>query len=78
MPASPACTSDLRWRRRPPVRRRHSSAGPASGVADQLDADDLATLDVLLDADDRRSVERRPDVFVAASRQIVIARPVGE
>jgi hypothetical protein len=45
------------------------------GAVGSLDADDRATLDVLVDADDERSVMRRPDVFVAASRQIVIARP---
>jgi hypothetical protein len=39
-----------------------------------LDEDDLRTLDVLCDADDPRSVLRRPDVFIAASRQIVVAR----
>jgi SAM-dependent methyltransferase len=43
---------------------------------DRLDEDDLHTLDVLIDADDPRSVMHRSDVFVAASRQIVIARPV--
>ncbi len=39
-----------------------------------LDADDLQTLDVLTDEDDPRGVMHRPDLFVAASRQIVIAR----
>jgi len=39
-----------------------------------LDNDDLRTLDVLNDADDPRGVMHRSDVFVAASRQIVIAR----
>lgn len=42
-----------------------------------LDEDDLATLDVLTDPDDPRSLRHRPDVFIAASRQIVIARPAG-
>ena len=40
----------------------------------RLDDDDLRALDVLSDADDPRSVLRRTDVFIAASRQIVIAR----
>ncbi|MET0459706.1 MAG: class I SAM-dependent methyltransferase [Ilumatobacteraceae bacterium] len=39
-----------------------------------LDAEDRATLDVLLDDDDPRGAMQRPDVFVAASRQVVIAR----
>ena len=42
-------------------------------LGDHLDDDDLHTLDVLSDADDPRSVMHRSDVFVAASRQIVIA-----
>jgi cyclopropane fatty-acyl-phospholipid synthase-like methyltransferase len=41
-----------------------------------LDDDDLRTLDVLSDADDPRGVKHRPDVFVASSRQIVVARPL--
>jgi SAM-dependent methyltransferase len=40
-----------------------------------LDQDDLEAIDVLTDPDNRRCVLHRPDVFVAASRQIVIARP---
>ena len=40
-----------------------------------LDDDDLRTLDVLSDPDDPRSVLRRGDVFVATSRQILVARP---
>lgn len=40
-----------------------------------LEEDDLRTLDVLSDADDPRSVMHRPDVFIASSRQIVVARP---
>jgi 2-polyprenyl-3-methyl-5-hydroxy-6-metoxy-1,4-benzoquinol methylase len=43
-------------------------------LTDYLDADDLRTLHVLSDAGDPRSVMHRPDVFVAASRQILIAR----
>jgi hypothetical protein len=46
-------------------------------LSDRLDEDDLSTLGVLIDADDPRSVTHRPDVFVASSRQIVIARPTG-
>ena len=42
--------------------------------ADHLDDDDRRTLDVLIDADDPRGVMHRSDVFVAASRQIVIAQ----
>jgi SAM-dependent methyltransferase len=39
-----------------------------------LDDDDLAAIDVLTDEDDPRSVGRRPDAFVAAWREIVLAR----
>lgn len=46
-------------------------------LATYLDEDDLATLHILTDPDDPRSVQHRPDVVVVASRQIVIARPVG-
>lgn len=41
-----------------------------------LDAEDLAAIDVLVDEGDPRSVAHRPDVFVHASRQIVLGRPV--
>ncbi|MGH9176117.1 MAG: class I SAM-dependent methyltransferase [Vicinamibacterales bacterium] len=41
-----------------------------------LDDDDLRTLDVLSDANDPRGVMHRADVFVASSRQIVVARPL--
>lgn len=41
-----------------------------------LESDDLRTLEVLTDADDSRSVLHRRDVFVDASRNIVIARTV--
>jgi len=44
---------------------------------ERLDAADISALEVLLDADDARSVIQRPDLFVAASRQVVIARPTG-
>jgi SAM-dependent methyltransferase len=39
-----------------------------------LDQEDLAAIDVLTDEGDPRSVVRRNDVFVAASREIVVAR----
>jgi SAM-dependent methyltransferase len=41
---------------------------------DRLSADDLHTLDVLGDPGDPRGAAHRADVFVAASRQIVVAR----
>ena len=44
---------------------------------EHLDDGDLYTLDVLIDADDPRSVMHRSDVFVSASRHVVIARPIG-
>ena len=44
-------------------------------VSALLDADDLEVIDVLTDEDDPRGVLRRSDVFVNASREIVIARP---
>jgi SAM-dependent methyltransferase len=43
-----------------------------------LDDEDLAAIDILSDADDPRGVMRRSDVSVAASREIVIARPSGQ
>lgn len=46
-------------------------------LSDHLDDDDRHTLDMLGDADDPRSVMHRPDVFIASSRQILIARPNG-
>jgi SAM-dependent methyltransferase len=42
-----------------------------------LDNEDLEAIDVLSDTHDPRGVMRRSDVFVAASREIVIARPAG-
>jgi SAM-dependent methyltransferase len=39
-----------------------------------LDEEDLAAIDVLVDEGDPRSVTRRTDVFVHASRQIVLGR----
>jgi hypothetical protein len=47
-------------------------------LGERLDEDDLHTVDVLSDTDDPRGVMLRPDVYVAASRQIVIARPIGD
>ena len=43
-----------------------------------LDDEDLAAIDVLTDEDDPRSVARRPDVFVAASREIAVGRRRGD
>ena len=42
-----------------------------------LDDEDLDAIDVLADEDDPRGVALRPDAFVAASREIVTARPAG-
>ncbi|MFF3328067.1 class I SAM-dependent methyltransferase [Streptomyces sp. NPDC002888] len=43
------------------------------GLADDLDAEDRATLDRLLDADDEASVHRRSDVFVLAAHTVYTA-----
>jgi SAM-dependent methyltransferase len=43
-----------------------------------LDDEDLEAIDILSDPDDRRGVMHRSDVFVAASREIAIARRVRE
>lgn len=43
-------------------------------LADRLDADDLAAVDVLLDPDDPRSLQQRDDLAVVATRRIVVAR----
>jgi SAM-dependent methyltransferase len=43
-------------------------------LEDYLDQDDLRALDVLGDADDPRSVQHRADVFLAASRDLVLGR----
>jgi SAM-dependent methyltransferase len=40
------------------------------GLGDHLDADDRATLDRLLDPDDKASVHHRPDVFVLAAHTV--------
>lgn len=46
-------------------------------LAEDLDADDRATLDRLLDPDDTASVHHRPDVFVLAAHTVHMAvRPV--
>jgi SAM-dependent methyltransferase len=42
------------------------------GLADGLDADDLATLDRLLDPDDKESVYQRPDVFVLVAQTVYV------
>jgi SAM-dependent methyltransferase len=55
----------------------HSLRGSRERFASDLDEDDLAALDVLIDPDDPRSVHHRPDISVVASRRIVIARPDG-
>jgi SAM-dependent methyltransferase len=44
--------------------------------AEHLGHDDIRTLDILIDPDDPRGVMHRSDVFVHASRQIVVARPI--
>lgn len=40
----------------------------------ELDADDLVTIDILLDPADPRGVMQRADVFATSSRQIFVAR----
>ncbi|MEV0219736.1 class I SAM-dependent methyltransferase [Streptomyces sp. NPDC050704] len=42
------------------------------GLADGLDADDLATLDRLLDPDDKASVHHRPDVFLLTALTVYV------
>jgi len=48
-----------------------------SNLENLLDDEDRAAIDVLTDEEDPRSVTRRPDAFVAASRLIVTARRRG-
>jgi SAM-dependent methyltransferase len=43
----------------------------------QLDEDDVSTLRVLTDPDDERSLQRRDDLTIDASRRIVLARHAG-
>lgn len=43
------------------------------GLGDRLDADDRATLDRLLDPDDKASVHHRPDLFVLAAQTVYTA-----
>ncbi|GHG86994.1 SAM-dependent methyltransferase [Streptomyces lanatus] len=43
------------------------------GVAERLDADDRATLDRLLDPEDKASVHHRPDLFVLAAQTVYTA-----
>jgi SAM-dependent methyltransferase len=61
-----------------PEAARHVALGhlrrARARLEERLDAEDLAAIDVLTDEDDPRSVARRPDAFVAASREIVLAR----
>jgi SAM-dependent methyltransferase len=45
-------------------------------VADRLDDEDLATLDVLVDPDHPLGMARRPDARFAASRRICVARSI--
>ncbi|MET7886747.1 class I SAM-dependent methyltransferase [Streptomyces avermitilis] len=42
-------------------------------LADGLDADDLATLDRLLDPDDKASLHHRPDVFLLTAHTVYVA-----
>jgi SAM-dependent methyltransferase len=46
-------------------------------IGDHLDADDRATLDRLLDPDDKASVHHRPDVFVLAAQTVYTAVRTG-
>ncbi|MGW1957198.1 class I SAM-dependent methyltransferase [Streptomyces sp. NPDC001920] len=43
------------------------------GLGERLDADDRATLDRLLDPDDKASLHHRPDVFVLAAQTLYTA-----
>ncbi|MGW4869189.1 class I SAM-dependent methyltransferase [Streptomyces chartreusis] len=43
------------------------------GVGDRLDAEDRATLDRLLDPEDKASVRHRPDLFVLAAQTVYTA-----
>ena len=56
---------------------RAVAAGALQRMRDQfasrLEPDDVAALDVLLDDGDSRSLARRPDAFVEASRRLVLA-----
>ncbi len=62
-----------------PDAARRLVLGGLQRISDQLDldADDRSTITVLTDPTDPRSVMHRQDVFVEASRRIVIARPTG-
>ncbi|MFD5073352.1 class I SAM-dependent methyltransferase [Streptomyces sp. NPDC058371] len=40
------------------------------GLAEDLDADDIATLDRLLDPDDKASLHHRPDIFVLTAQTV--------
>lgn len=50
-----------------------SLARTREGLGEHLDADDRATLDRLLDPDDKASVHHRPDVFVLAAHTVYTA-----
>jgi hypothetical protein len=43
-------------------------------LATHLDEDDLASLAILADPEDERSLHRRDDLTIDASRRIVLAR----
>ncbi|MHA5047220.1 class I SAM-dependent methyltransferase [Streptomyces sp. SD15] len=47
------------------------------GLADDLDPDDVATLDRLLDPDDKASVYHRPDVFVLTAHTVYVGVKAG-
>jgi SAM-dependent methyltransferase len=46
-------------------------------LSEHLEKDDLDALGLLMDLHDPRSVLHRADAFVASSRQILVARPIG-
>ncbi|MGC9539327.1 class I SAM-dependent methyltransferase [Streptomyces sp. UG1] len=50
-----------------------SLARTREGVGERLDAEDRATLDRLLDPDDKASVHHRPDLFVLAAQTVYTA-----
>ncbi|MDX6362864.1 MAG: hypothetical protein QOC85_1874 [Streptomyces sp.] len=49
-----------------------SLARRREGLAEDLDADDIATLDRLLDPDDKASLHHRPDVFVLTAQTVYV------
>lgn len=64
---APLGDAGRRW-----VRRGLGQASPL--VRERLDADDLATLDVLADDDDPRGARQRADLEVHAARRLFLAR----